>query len=93
MMRWPEQFRKKPVWCLYDDMSGRTLLLHPVERRGTVPCPTCCKELVFERYRANCCGQAFRWSYPSVYRVEPIGSHTRTLGRGWQSVRAWKANG
>jgi hypothetical protein len=86
----PAAVWRKPVWCLYDDMSGNTRLVHPYRLDLSVPCPHCGAPLRIADYRARCCGQEFKTGFGSVAQVAPVGRHARRSGRGWGSLRPYE---
>ncbi len=86
----PKEIYNNPIWCLYDNLSGKIILKYPWRKGLTVPCPYCGKPLVFSQYKAICCGKDFRISFGEVSQRQPIGSHNRTKGRGWVSLRPYK---
>jgi hypothetical protein len=77
-------------WYLYDNTAGKIILKHPYARGAKVPCPHCGAVLKIENYRAACCGHEFRTSFGEIAQRHPVGDHTRTAGRGWQSLREYK---
>lgn len=85
----PDKIYHNPTWCLYDNTSGKTILKHPWRKGIKVNCPHCDKLLNFEKYKANCCGHSFGISFNEVSQHEPIGTHDRITGRGWDSIRPY----
>ncbi len=86
----PREIYDNPVWCEYAAMNGRVMIKYPLKRGQPVPCPHCGKPLAFAKYKATCCGHEFGTSFHEVYRREPIETHHKTSGRGWESLRPWK---
>ena len=80
-----------PIWCLYDTTDGRILLKHPWRLGLPVSCPQCGGPLTVENYKAECCGRHFRIGFNEITQVEPVGTHSRTSGRGWASLRVYSA--
>ncbi|MBL7129747.1 MAG: hypothetical protein ISS16_12310 [Ignavibacteria bacterium] len=85
----PDEINKNPIWCLYDNLSGITILKHPWQTGLKVNCPHCNKLLNFEKYKASCCGFNFGISFNEVHQKEPVGTHDKTSGRGWESIRPY----
>ena len=83
----PPEIWSKPIWCLYDDMAGNIILMHPWRPGISVLCPRCGTHLILERYRATCCGFEFKTGFGAIRQAIPIGTHDRTSGRGWSSLR------
>ena len=86
-MSFPAEIIAKPVWCLYDNTNGQTILKHPFRSGQKVPCPACGNELTIENYRASCCGFSFKTGFGEIHRVEPLATHTKGKVRGWSSLR------
>src|SRR6185369_9355903 len=72
----PQSIWNRPIWCLYDDTSGRVVLKHPWRKGMSVPCPHCGKPLAVETNKAACCSQEFRTSFGEIRQREPAGSRT-----------------
>jgi hypothetical protein len=85
----PYEIWTHPVWCLYDNTSGRVILKHPWRKGLQVPCPHCGKPLTVENYKAACCNQEFGTGFGEIHQREPVGTHDRTSGRGWFSLRPY----
>jgi hypothetical protein len=83
----PPEFSAKPAWWLYDTTNGHVILKHPDHRGMKVLCPHCGNELTIKDYRAECCERSFRTSFGEIAQREPVGSHNKTSGRGWASLR------
>lgn len=86
----PREIWFNPIWCLYDNMSGKIILKHPYHKGLNVPCPYCAKNLIFKDYKASCCNQEFKTGFNEVIQREPYGTHQRNSGRGWASIRPFK---
>ncbi len=86
----PLEIWRKPIWCLYDNMAGQVVLKHPWRRGLVVPCPNCGEPMTVENYKAECCGQLFKTAFNEIRQVEPVGTHDRTSGRGWASLRPYR---
>lgn len=80
---------ENPIWCLYDNLAGHVVLKHPWRDGLVVECPHCGEPLAVEGYRAHCCGQHFKTGFGEIRQIEPVGTHDRTSGRGWASLRAY----
>lgn len=89
---------KGELWHLYDDLKGRTLLRFPLSctletlivpprEWRPVPCYSCGAHLRFVKYRAHCCGEEYKINFGDVTRIREWGTHDRTSGRGWNSLR------
>lgn len=85
----PPEISVKPYWCLYDTMSGQTILKYPWREGQEVPCPHCGNRLLFKNYVANCCGEAFRSGSGEIHQKRPVATHTKRIGRGWTSLRPY----
>lgn len=76
-------------WYLYDNTAGSTVLKHPYRAGDQVPCPHCGSPLAIENYRAACCGKTLKTSFGEIAQREPVGTHERSIGRGWSSLRPY----
>ncbi len=81
---------ENPIWCLYDNLAGQVVLKHPWRDGLVVECPHCGEPLAVEGYIAHCCGQHFKTGFGEIRQIEPVGTHDRTSGRGWASLRAYR---
>ena len=86
----PRAIWTNPIWCLYDNTSGKIILKHPWQRDKAVRCPYCGEPLDVQNYRATCCGQEFRTSFGEIAQRAPFGTHTRETGCGWSSLRPFQ---
>lgn len=82
---------ERGVWYLYDNTSGKTLLISKFPN-DDIKCPDCNCPLEFENYEAICpsCNEVFKSGWGNYYRVNPIGTHNKKKGRGWASLRPYK---
>jgi len=78
------------AWYLYDNTSGDVVLKHPYHPGESVPCPHCGQTLIVDNYRADCCNQEFKTGFGEIRQRQALGSHDRTSGRGWASLRLFK---
>ncbi len=84
----PPEISVKPYWCLYDTMSGQTILKYPWREGQEVPCPHCGNRLLFKNYVANCCGEAFRSGSGEIHQNAPLQLTPNVLAAAGQaSVR------
>jgi len=83
----PRTILNNPVWCLYDDTKGNIRLKHPYREGMDVPCPRCGVPLQVQSYHASCCGHEFKTGWGEIFQRNPVGSHERTSGCGWASLR------
>jgi hypothetical protein len=90
MSGFPREIIKQPIWCLYDNTNGQTVLKHPYWSGLQVPCPHCGKPLKIENYKSTCCGFLFSTGFGEIRQREPFASHTVSHGRGWASLRPYK---
>ena len=82
---------EKGTWYLYDNTSEETLLISKWPNKD-IKCPDCDKPLIFVNYKAECpiCKEIFKSGWGNYYRVKPVGTHNKTKGRGWASIRPYK---
>jgi len=85
----PRGIWDNPIWCLYDNTSGHVVLKHPWRNGLVVDCPHCGEPLAVEDYGARCCSQYFKIGFGEIRQIEPVGTHDRTSGCGWASLRPY----
>jgi hypothetical protein len=77
-------------WCLYDAINGAVYLKHNYAHGLKIQCPHCGKALRIYKYEAICCDQEFKIGFEAISQRAPIGKHSKTSERGWQSLRSFE---